>query len=589
MKAVVVVRMRKRLGPVVSGVLSGMAKAVAGGLGGAIGLAVLAVSAGLTVLSAGPARAADPLPGPSVTFVTPAHVPYYVVPANNQVFLFQLAQQILGDGNEFNQIFDLNKGRVQPNGDKLTDPTAIEPGWYLVLPCKATGSDFGTAVQWNPPPNIVKPASVTENCAGIGPAATPVAVTVTPSGASSAAENASATASATSTQAQQGTTGKSAGSSGSSGSGPSKNGLLVGAGIIVLAVVGAVLWYRRGRRSGPAGGPAAARLPNPPVPATPSAAAQGRQAPRASAPPPAAPAAQVPAPPPAAPDGEFRPSAPRMAIGARLRRRKDPTAADLLLADPAVPALGARALSRAGYDQHWWPYAALVGADAVTVHLAGLEVPEPQSPWTVGEDARSWVLRRSVLEQSTDFVQNDESDASAESSALADSSSLAEGNGAVESSELVGAEVCPAVLGVHGDSVVVMDVARSHGTLLISGDVAQAERVRASLAEQLEGGRVLLGGAPQGPHWELPVDARGTVVLHGLAVTFAALPERVAETVPQPQVQPPQAQQPQTQQPQAQQLHDQAAPGAPGPESAPGGEEAPEDPDDWDDVAVSSA
>jgi hypothetical protein len=78
---------------------------------------------------------------------------YYVVgsPANGQrEYLFQIAAQTLGDGNRHQEIFDLNKGRPQPDGGALTDPLHLEPGWILLLPRDADGA----GVRIGPPPTV---------------------------------------------------------------------------------------------------------------------------------------------------------------------------------------------------------------------------------------------------------------------------------------------------------------------------------------------------------------------------------------------------------------------------------------------------
>jgi len=54
-------------------------------------------------------------------------------------FLFAIAQRYLGDGNRFEEIFELNKGRRQPDGSALTVPTSLNPGWILLLPDDARG------------------------------------------------------------------------------------------------------------------------------------------------------------------------------------------------------------------------------------------------------------------------------------------------------------------------------------------------------------------------------------------------------------------------------------------------------------------
>ncbi|ROO60217.1 hypothetical protein EDC02_2076 [Micromonospora sp. Llam0] len=69
-------------------------------------------------------------------------VRYYVVgqrPGGERDFLFAIAARTLGDGRRYPEIFDLNVGRPQPDGGRLTDPTVLEPGWVLLLPDDARG------------------------------------------------------------------------------------------------------------------------------------------------------------------------------------------------------------------------------------------------------------------------------------------------------------------------------------------------------------------------------------------------------------------------------------------------------------------
>ncbi|MFD6447753.1 LysM peptidoglycan-binding domain-containing protein [Promicromonospora sp. NPDC060204] len=76
-------------------------------------------------------------------------VKYYVVPAKpegEQEFLFDIAQRLLGDGNRYKEIFELNKGRTQPDGDALVDETVLLPGWVLQLPDDAAGEGVETGV-----------------------------------------------------------------------------------------------------------------------------------------------------------------------------------------------------------------------------------------------------------------------------------------------------------------------------------------------------------------------------------------------------------------------------------------------------------
>ncbi|GAA4263516.1 hypothetical protein GCM10022255_108770 [Dactylosporangium darangshiense] len=80
---------------------------------------------------------AEPSVGP------PDAVRYYVVgpaTADQREYLFQIAARTLGDGNRAQEIFDLNEGRAQPGGGRLTDPAQLlQPGWILLLPSDAHG------------------------------------------------------------------------------------------------------------------------------------------------------------------------------------------------------------------------------------------------------------------------------------------------------------------------------------------------------------------------------------------------------------------------------------------------------------------
>ena len=49
---------------------------------------------------------------------------------------------ISGDGRRYKEIYELNKDRVQPDGQKLTDASLIRPGWILEMPADATGGDL---------------------------------------------------------------------------------------------------------------------------------------------------------------------------------------------------------------------------------------------------------------------------------------------------------------------------------------------------------------------------------------------------------------------------------------------------------------
>ncbi|HEX3489059.1 MAG TPA: hypothetical protein VHU92_06935 [Streptosporangiaceae bacterium] len=53
--------------------------------------------------------------------------------------LWEIAENHLGDGRRYREIFELNKDRVQPDGSMLTMASLIRPGWVLHMPADAHG------------------------------------------------------------------------------------------------------------------------------------------------------------------------------------------------------------------------------------------------------------------------------------------------------------------------------------------------------------------------------------------------------------------------------------------------------------------
>jgi hypothetical protein len=127
-----------------------------------VAAAVLAVTAMLAAMWAGPLAAASAGTQPRAAVrspaVAPAPVKFYIVPppGNGPAdSLFTIAAKTLGDGSQFMEIFNLNKGRLQPNGGRLTNPQLIEPGWILQLPADAAGP----GVHFGPLPVVTAPVS----------------------------------------------------------------------------------------------------------------------------------------------------------------------------------------------------------------------------------------------------------------------------------------------------------------------------------------------------------------------------------------------------------------------------------------------
>ncbi|WP_213453677.1 S8 family serine peptidase [Rhizomonospora bruguierae] len=71
-------------------------------------------------------------------------VKFYVVKADasgRPETLPTIAERLLGDGSRSADIFDLNAGRPQRDGGRLSDPAELHTGWALVVPWDAVGRD----------------------------------------------------------------------------------------------------------------------------------------------------------------------------------------------------------------------------------------------------------------------------------------------------------------------------------------------------------------------------------------------------------------------------------------------------------------
>ena len=66
--------------------------------------------------------------------------------------LWDIAERSLGDGRAYQQIYDLNAGRVQPDGRSLELARLIQPNWYLIMPESATDVPRVEAVTTLAPP-----------------------------------------------------------------------------------------------------------------------------------------------------------------------------------------------------------------------------------------------------------------------------------------------------------------------------------------------------------------------------------------------------------------------------------------------------
>jgi len=108
------------------------------------------VVAGLGLLGSGAASAAPDSDS--------QYVKYYTVKSSYQgapETLSEISQRFLGTANRSVDIFNLNVGRKQPDGGKLSDPGKLHEGWQLVLPWDAVGSgvEYGLLHDVSAPPS----------------------------------------------------------------------------------------------------------------------------------------------------------------------------------------------------------------------------------------------------------------------------------------------------------------------------------------------------------------------------------------------------------------------------------------------------
>jgi hypothetical protein len=87
--------------------------------------------------------------------------------------LWEIAQNHLGDGRRYREIFELNSGRVQPDGTKLTIASLIRPGWVLVMPRDAYGPGIQLVAAQPASESAAQPAAQQPSAAQQPPAAQP--------------------------------------------------------------------------------------------------------------------------------------------------------------------------------------------------------------------------------------------------------------------------------------------------------------------------------------------------------------------------------------------------------------------------------
>lgn len=146
-----------------------------------------------TATRAPPTQAAAPA-APAAPTVTTKTVQHTVVPGDN---LWKIAEQYYGDGTHDLDIFNASTGTIQPDGQHLTNPNLLRPGWNLTVPnVKVTEAPTPAPT---PAPATPAPSSSSssDGADAAAPAASPSAAATpnaTPSASASAESSAAPTA-----------------------------------------------------------------------------------------------------------------------------------------------------------------------------------------------------------------------------------------------------------------------------------------------------------------------------------------------------------------------------------------------------------
>jgi LysM repeat protein len=131
-------------------------------------------------------------PAPAASTTTTKTVQHTVVPGDN---LWSIAEQYYGDGTRDLDIFNASTATVQPDGQHLTNPNLLRPGWNLTVPNVAVTQTPAPAPQPAAPAPSPSSSASSSNAGADTDAGAPAA----PSPSASTTPSASASASATPT------------------------------------------------------------------------------------------------------------------------------------------------------------------------------------------------------------------------------------------------------------------------------------------------------------------------------------------------------------------------------------------------------
>lgn len=99
--------------------------------------------------TAATAQQASTLSGHQSRTATQPPTVSYVIPSDGHGpdTYWDIAEARLGGGDHWQQIWDLNRGRTQPDGEVMNNPGLLKPGWTVLLPTTATPPAAGTHLE----------------------------------------------------------------------------------------------------------------------------------------------------------------------------------------------------------------------------------------------------------------------------------------------------------------------------------------------------------------------------------------------------------------------------------------------------------
>ena len=117
----------------------------------------------------GPQSTAPQPAAPPTVAQSPSAAKVYVVkPPDGRYHesLWEIAENHLGDGRRYPEIYAMNKDRIQPDGSQLTIASLIRPGWTLRMPQDA----YGPGIENMTPDSAATPGTATPGAATPGTA-----------------------------------------------------------------------------------------------------------------------------------------------------------------------------------------------------------------------------------------------------------------------------------------------------------------------------------------------------------------------------------------------------------------------------------